>query len=174
MFLNICIHTVLPHWMTNGHCFFCCCWSVHKPFWFHLDDGSILWGQPVGFNQELDLFCSIPVINWLIISGLASLNYGADCKMNMAIQWIGSDLHDVEHLSQISCHVWSPPTLCCWLPGWRWRNLPLPGPLYHTYIILLETQGKLGFMSYNYMLLKVIICIFKILIYVFRKINYVS
>lgn len=79
-------------------------------------------GQPVGFNQELDLFCSIPVINWLIISGLVPLNYGADCKWT----WWSSELEATYTKWDTSsrflpCLVTAHTLL--WLPIWRWRNI---------------------------------------------------
>ncbi len=123
----------------------------------------------MGFNQELDLFCGTLVINWLIISGFVPLNYGADCKWT----WRSSELEATYTTWDTSsrflpCLVTAHTLL--WLPRWRWRNLPLPGPLYHTYIILLEIQTswnlfcRLNFM-YNYIPLKVLIYMFYILIW---------
>lgn len=119
------------------------CWSI-QIFLFSFGCRQHLARQPVGFNQELDLFCSIPVISWLIISGLVPLNYGADCKWT----WWSSELEATNTMWDTSsrflpCLVTAHTLL--WLPKWRWRNLPLPGPLYHTSIILLEIQGRLEF-----------------------------
>lgn len=113
--------------------------SIHEPL-LHLDDDSILEGQLLCFNQKLDLLCSISVINWLIISGLLPLNYGADCKWT----WWSSPLKVTYTKWDTSCRflpcLVTAHTLL-WLPKRCWRNLPLPGPfLPHFYYPLRETQ----------------------------------
>lgn len=115
--------------------------SIHEPL-LHLDDDSILEGQLLCFNQKLDLLCSISVINWLIISGLLPLNYGADCKWNGdPVHWkwptqSGTPLADFYR-------VWWQPTLCCGCPKDVEKIFPCLAPFYHTFIILLERHRKL-------------------------------
>lgn len=106
------LHTVLQHWMTNWHCFF----VGQQTFLVSFGWRQPLVRQPVGFNQELDLFCSIPVINWLIISGLVPLNYGADCKWT----WWSSELEATYTTWDTSSRFLPrlvPPTLCCGCPN---------------------------------------------------------
>ena len=62
--------------------------------------------------------------------------------MNMVIQWIRRDLHNVRHLFQISAMSGHRPhSVVAPLK----KPSPVPGPFYHTYIILLEIQAKLEF-----------------------------
>jgi len=117
--------------------------STHKPLWFHLDDNSILYGQPLGFNQELDLLCRIPVINWLIISGLVPLNYRADWKWKWWCSQLEVTYTEYNTSSRflpclVPAHTQLWPPKCCW-------NFLLSGPLHHTFIITWEKLGELAF-----------------------------
>lgn len=114
----------------------------------------------MGFNQELDLFCSIPVINWLIISGLVPLNYGADCKLT----WWSSELETTYTMWDTSsrflpCLVTAPTLL--WLSKWRKKkSSPVWPPLPHSYHPLrYKLEAKLEFilpvnLMYNYIALQ--------------------
>lgn len=117
------------------------CRSIHEPL-SHLDDNSILEGQLLCFNQELDLLCSISVINWLIISGLLPLNYGADCKW----MWWSSPLEATYTKWDTSCRflpcLVTAHTLL-WLPPNDVEEIfPRLAPFYHTFIILLDTESS--------------------------------
>lgn len=113
--------------------------SIHELL-LHLDDDSILEGQLLCFNQKLDLLCSISVINWLIISGLLPLNYGADCKWT----WWSSPLKVTYTKWDTSCRFLPClVTAHCGCPKDVEKIFPCLAPFYHTFIILLERHRKL-------------------------------